>query len=213
MPLPGVESLFLTGTTVQMVGLDDMGAEKGVMQKEIEKETIMKDVQFRGAISDFYVIKQKIQDSEMETLIIRTNEDDLYGDGNNFDLIVSGSVIDTIKFIHEETQRRELHAKIVKAKERAERMMPRSKRKRIINPWVSGGSEIEIEEASLRSHREPISMVVQQVRRRFNQPIKLSNKEANDGWSSAQNECRPYKDHNYDLKKVSARPPFNCILN
>lgn len=75
-----------TGTTIQIVELSDMGEDKGLTEKAISKETLMKDIQFRGAISDFYVIKQKIQDADMDPLIIRTNDHDTYGDGNNFEV-------------------------------------------------------------------------------------------------------------------------------
>lgn len=38
----------------------------------------------RGAISDFYAYKAKIQDADYTPLVVRTNEDDLFGDGNNY---------------------------------------------------------------------------------------------------------------------------------
>ena len=47
----------------------------------------MKDMQFRGAISDFHPIKEHIMKSDYDPLLLRTNEDDLYGDGNNFEVV------------------------------------------------------------------------------------------------------------------------------
>jgi hypothetical protein len=38
----------------------------------------------RGAISDFYAYKQKIMEADYDPLCILVNEDDAFGDGNNF---------------------------------------------------------------------------------------------------------------------------------
>jgi hypothetical protein len=46
----------------------------------------MGDIKFRGAISDFHVIKSKIEKSNYDPLIVRYNHDDKYGDGNNFEV-------------------------------------------------------------------------------------------------------------------------------
>lgn len=52
----------------------------------VSKEKLVKDMQFRGAISDFHPIKEHIMKSDYDPLLLRTNEDDLYGDGNNFEV-------------------------------------------------------------------------------------------------------------------------------
>lgn len=46
-------------------------------------------VQFQGAISDFHPIKAAVQAADYDPLLIRLNEDDLYGDGNNFEVAVT----------------------------------------------------------------------------------------------------------------------------
>lgn len=53
---------------------------------ELAKEKILSDIQFRGAISDFHPIKTKIQNSDYDPLLIKSNEEDRYGDGNNFEV-------------------------------------------------------------------------------------------------------------------------------
>lgn len=45
--------------------------------------------QFQGAISDFHPIKESIKAAEYDPLLIRANEDDLYGDGNNCEVAVT----------------------------------------------------------------------------------------------------------------------------
>jgi hypothetical protein len=43
-------------------------------------------VQFQGAISDFHPIREAIKAADYDPLLIRLNDDDLYGDGNNFEV-------------------------------------------------------------------------------------------------------------------------------
>lgn len=71
-----------------------MGVEEALNQTGIAvrmtyviKEKLVKDMQFRGAISDFHPIKEHIMKSDYDPLLLRTNEDDLYGDGNNFEVL------------------------------------------------------------------------------------------------------------------------------
>ena len=54
----------------------------------VSKEKLMKDMQFRGAISDFHPIKEHIVKADYDPLLLRSNVDDLYGDGNNFEVCV-----------------------------------------------------------------------------------------------------------------------------
>ena len=54
----------------------------------VSKEKLTKDMQFRGAISDFHPIKEHILNSDYDPLLLRANPDDLYGDGNNFEVSI-----------------------------------------------------------------------------------------------------------------------------
>lgn len=38
----------------------------------------------RGAISDFHAYKQKIVDADYDPICLMLNEDDVFGDGNNY---------------------------------------------------------------------------------------------------------------------------------
>ena len=75
-------------TTAELVGISHLGRDKegGKLIESVPKEKILHDIQFRGAISDFYVIKAKIIEADYDPLIIRVNEDDIYGDGNNYEV-------------------------------------------------------------------------------------------------------------------------------
>lgn len=103
-PLEGVESIFLTSknylfsnlilikngstdTTVEICKLDELcGGGEGAIG-HVLKEVILSDIQFRGAISDFHPIKNKIQNADYDPLLIKYNLDDIYNDGNNFEVL------------------------------------------------------------------------------------------------------------------------------
>jgi len=215
VPLPGSESLFLTGTTLEIVGLGNLGSDKegGQMSGYVSKEALLKDIQFRGAISDFHAYKAKIQDADYDPLCLVINEDDIFGDGNNFQIALRREVADTWSFIVEEGARRKQLLVDEQIRAALERAKPRSKKARKVKPWVSQGSEVEIEEASVRARREPVRIIVSRKRGEFNQPFKLGDKDAHELWNSSQMECRPFKDPNFDLRKseqdmaVQAVPP------
>ena len=67
---------------------------------EVKKCEVLKDVRFRGAISDFYCLKEQLIKEEKknetvfngETFVLRRNEEDKYGDGNNFELALTAEL-------------------------------------------------------------------------------------------------------------------------
>jgi hypothetical protein len=167
------------GTTLDLVGLKRTDEDTNGW-KYIPKEKLQGDIQFRGAISDFYAIKQKIADADYDPLLIRPNEDDVYGDGNNYEVSMQQSTVPTPgaclqqhptlrpedygrvcdlvslstqialckeaagiwEFIEEELERRRQAAEEVVARRAAEKLVPRSQRKREAKPWISRGSEV-----------------------------------------------------------------------
>ena len=67
-----------------------MGPE--LLLKRVQREKVMGDIQFRGAISDFTVIKKQIAEADYDDLLVRYNEDDIYGDGNNFEIACTKAI-------------------------------------------------------------------------------------------------------------------------
>lgn len=58
-PVAGLESLFLTGTTLKIIGLEEeLGTDA---LKELPLKVLLDDIQFRGAISDFHPIREKLK--------------------------------------------------------------------------------------------------------------------------------------------------------
>ncbi len=73
-----------------MVGVEEALAAQSsaaVAMTYVSKEKLTKDMQFRGAISDFHPIKEHIINADYDLLLLRSNVDDLYGDGNNFEVL------------------------------------------------------------------------------------------------------------------------------
>ena len=68
------------------MGLSDLSSKAGAqISAAVPKEKILADIQFQGAISDFHPIKDSIKGADYDLIIIRLNEDDIYGDGNNYE--------------------------------------------------------------------------------------------------------------------------------
>ena len=64
------------------------------------------------------------------------------------------------------------------------------------------GSDAELEEAAVTSHRDHCVLLAQQPRRAFHQTTNLSDKDSSELWNSSQMECRPFKDPTYDLRRL-----------
>ena len=64
------------------------------------------------------------------------------------------------------------------------------------------GSENDILEAAVQDTRERISMEISRKRREFGAAFKLSDKDSQELWNSSQMECRPFKDPNFELKRL-----------
>lgn len=53
------DAAWCAGTTIELVGLKELGAAN--VMGEVSRDELLKDIQFRGAISDFHAYKAKIQ--------------------------------------------------------------------------------------------------------------------------------------------------------
>ncbi|KAK3283163.1 hypothetical protein CYMTET_9130 [Cymbomonas tetramitiformis] len=213
--LKNCESIFLTGTTVKIVGLDDMG--DNLLMKVIEKETILKDIQFRGAISDFHCIKAKITKSDYDQLLIRYNKDDIYGDGNNYELCLLKASADAWqKELADKEAAIAAAAATAAAAAEAEAEAKSTKKKKKRKPaaeWVSQGSELEIEEAMAKPTRELLVVSIARKRREFGASHKFSDKDSQELWNSSQMECRPFKDPNFELKRLEHELGIQAIAS
>lgn len=70
------------------VGLDSLSAivPGGSLFGTVPRDKILSDIQLQGAISDFHPIKEAVKGADYDPLLVRPNEDDIYGDGNNYEV-------------------------------------------------------------------------------------------------------------------------------
>ena len=74
-----------------------------------------------------------------------------------------------------------------------------------------GLNEAEIEEASISSTRETVTVTISRKRREFGAPYKFSDKDSQELWNSSQMECRPFKDPNFELKRLEREVGVQAI--
>ena len=129
-PLPGVMSLFITSTSLELLKCPELvgTAVPHGASAEMSKDVIMGDIQFRGAISDFYAFKQQISEADAEMLVLRVNAADVYGDGNNFELILSSHALEVGKAVERELERRAVRDEKIARRRLAEKSLPLSAR-------------------------------------------------------------------------------------
>lgn len=124
-PLPGVASLFLTATTLQLIGCAALDAVTGSDVAEVTQEKLLADIQFRGVISDFHACRPAIAAADCEPLLLRANPGDVYGDGNNFDLVTTAAAKARLTAGDAELQRRRERDERVALRKLAARSLPR----------------------------------------------------------------------------------------
>ena len=207
-PYPGVFSLFLTDTTLDRVGIPDLNDDSEIPYRYVEKDVVLKDISFRGKISDFQIIKADIEKAAVDSLMIRVNTDNIYGDDNNFEVATVKEVCEEWATIHKLTElkkKRDAEEKANSGKEKPKKRKPRKKKEKVVpvsKPWVSQGSEIEIMESKTKQTREKISVSFARALREFNQSLEFTDKDAQELWNGSQMECRPYKDVKFDLQRM-----------
>jgi WD40 repeat protein len=184
-----------------------MGPE--VLLKRVSKETLLGDIQYRGAISDFTIVKKQISKADYDELLIRYNEDDVYGDGNNFELAVTKAAAEV--FEAREAERvvaAAAAAEAAAAEAEAAKPGRRKRAKPVSKPWVSQGSETEIAEENVVTSADAQKTTLQVFRKRssFGQPCeaRLTDVDAITLWNSASMECRPFKEKTPSVRFAEA---------
>jgi len=71
----------------------------------------------------------------------------------------------------------------------------------VAKPWVSQGSEAEIEDEAVQTTRELFVLSMVRKRREFGAAYKFSDRDAQEDPNLTQNDCRPYKDPNFELRR------------
>lgn len=130
---------------------EEESEEKPFKLLEVKKCEVLKDVRFRGAISDFCCLKEQLIKEEKknetvfneETFVLRRNEEDKYGDGNNFELALTSELGEMWKKEAEEEKAEE------EAKAKKTYMFEYEPKL-----WVDLGSALEMEMEKERENEE-----------------------------------------------------------
>ncbi|XP_043942811.1 dynein axonemal intermediate chain 3 [Protopterus annectens] len=158
--------------------------------KTITKEEILHDMKTRGAISDFHPVKQHILDYPGESLLLVFDRDFKYG--QNFYLVLTeeakGRILNpSAESVDEGDDEEILETLVYKP--------PLSK------PWVSLGSEKEIEDESVKDFQKQIKCIISRVRKEFGAPVKFSDRNSSDV-KDGYVECTSYDDKKFSIKQL-----------
>ncbi|XP_029489077.1 dynein axonemal intermediate chain 3 isoform X1 [Oncorhynchus nerka] len=196
--------LTLTSATQELFGCrcdEDVTGDNPY--KILRKEDIVQDMRMRAAVSDFSPMKQLVLDYPEDELLLVYDRDFIYG--SSFYLVLTADA-------------KERHLKPVVALgvevalEREPSEVFASQKTSEPQPWISLGSEQEIEEESVTDSRPRLKYRISRVRREFGAPIFFSDRnamETKDGFI----ECTPYQDKNFSLKQMERHTGVQTIPN
>uniref|UniRef100_A0A8C7NFB2 Dynein axonemal intermediate chain 3 n=1 Tax=Oncorhynchus mykiss TaxID=8022 RepID=A0A8C7NFB2_ONCMY len=196
--------LTLTSATQELFGCrcdEDVTGDNPY--KILRKEDIVQDMRMRAAVSDFSPMKQLVLDYPEDELLLVYDRDFIYG--SSFYLVLTADA-------------KERHLKPVVALgvevalEREPSEVFAAQKTSEPQPWISLGSEQEIEEESVTDSRPRLKYRISRVRREFGAPIFFSDRnamETKDGFI----ECTPYQDKNFSLKQMERHTGVQTIPN
>nr|XP_031535334.1 LOW QUALITY PROTEIN: WD repeat-containing protein 63 [Vicugna pacos] len=160
--------------------------------KLIRKEDIFADFINRAAVSDFYPVKKIIQEYPGDELLLVYDKDFKYG--LNFYLIGT-----------EEGKENYLNPlEVPEEQEEYKEHIPEDLyvyKPPVSKPWVSLGSEREIDEETVKESTKQITYMISRKRSEFGAPIKFSDQNASSV-KDAYIECTAYPDKNFTLKQL-----------
>ncbi|XP_039984181.1 dynein intermediate chain 3, axonemal isoform X2 [Xiphias gladius] len=178
--------MVLTSATQELFGCcadEDVTGESPY--KLLKKDNIIQDIKTRAAVSDFSPVKQIVLDYPEDQILLVFDRDFTYG--QSFYLVLTPEAKDRILSPPEPETTGVFENKINKT--------PEPKR------WISLGSELEIEEESVKETREKLSYKFSRVRKKFGVPVCFSDRntaDAKDGYL----ECASYQDSRFSIKRL-----------
>ncbi|KAI1236708.1 WD repeat-containing protein 63, partial [Lamprotornis superbus] len=156
--------------------------------KCIKKEDIIQDLKTRAKTSDFHPFKKVILEYPGEELLVVFDPSFQYGE--NFYIVASEEAKENLlKSLAAVEEREETE------EENIEETLESHK------PWVSLGSEKEVEEESLKERDTKIKYKISRARRKFGAPITFTDKNASDDKDSYA-ECTAYEDDTFSIKML-----------
>ncbi|XP_054576885.1 dynein axonemal intermediate chain 3 [Eptesicus fuscus] len=193
---PEIYPLVLTTRTQEIFNCridEDLTDEQPY--KLIKKQDILADFKNRAAVSDFYPVKKVIQEYPGDEILVVYDKDFKFG--LNFYVVGTEegkeNYFNPPEVQEEQDEHKELKDHI--PEEIYDYKPPISK------PWVSLGSEKEIEEESVKSSTEQITYMISRKRGDFGAPIKFSDHNASST-KDTYIECTAYPDKNFIIKQL-----------
>ncbi|NXP91434.1 WDR63 protein, partial [Passerina amoena] len=184
---PEIFPLLLTEKTQEIFNCrpdEDVTEENNF--KCIKKEDIIQDLKTRAKSSDFLPFKKVILEYPGEELLVVFDPSLQYG--QNFYIVASEEAKENfLKSLEAEEEKEEIE------EENIEESLE------VRKPWVSLGSEKEVEEESLIEKDTKIKYKISRVRRHFGAPITFTDKNAAEDKESYA-ECTAYEDNTFSIK-------------
>ncbi|XP_042318126.1 dynein axonemal intermediate chain 3 isoform X2 [Sceloporus undulatus] len=189
---PEIFPLVLTEKTQEIFNCRadvDVTAENP--HKLVKKEDIINDMKTRAAISDFHPIKKIILDYPGEELLVVFDRELKYG--QIFYLIATEEAKESILNPPEEEE----EEGEIKEGIQEEYIYKPPVRK----PWVSLGSEKEIEEESVKESRSRIKFMISRPHKEFGVRIKFHKRNASTD-KQGYVDCTSYQDKNFTIRQL-----------
>ncbi|XP_066048637.1 dynein axonemal intermediate chain 3 isoform X2 [Chamaea fasciata] len=185
---PEIFPLLLTANTQEIFNCrpDEDVTEENCF-KCIKKEDIIQDLKTRAKTSDFHPLKKVILEYPGEELLLVFDPNLQYG--QDFYIVAS-----------EEAKENFLKS-LATAEEGEETEENTEETLEVHKPWVSLGSEKEVEEESLKERDTKIKCKISRVRRKFGAPITFTDKNVSDDKDSYA-ECTAYEDDTFSIKML-----------
>ncbi|NXS54230.1 WDR63 protein, partial [Brachypteracias leptosomus] len=160
--------------------------------KLIKKEDIIQDLKTRAAISDFHPVKKLVLEYPGEELLVVFDAKFQYG--QNFYLVASEEAKENIlkppeTAEEEDEENREGTLEIHPYKPPVQK------------PWVSFGSEKEVEEESVKETVPKIKYMISRACRKFGAPITFTDRNASEVADSYV-ESTSYQDKTFSIKML-----------
>ncbi|KAK1210332.1 DNAI3 protein, partial [Pygoscelis papua] len=164
--------------------------------KLIRKEDIIQDLKTRATISDFHPVKKVVLEYPGEELLVVFDAKFQYG--QNFYFVASEEAKENLLKPPETAEEKDDDKE---EENREETLEVHPYKPPVHKPWVSLGSEKEVEEESVKDTATKIKYMISRVRRKFGAPITFTDKNASHVKDSYI-ECTSYHDKTFSIKML-----------
>ncbi|NXL57084.1 WDR63 protein, partial [Chordeiles acutipennis] len=160
--------------------------------KVIKKEDIIQDLKTRAATSDFHPVKKVVLEYPGEELLVVFDAEFQYG--QNFYLVASEEAKENLLKPPETAEEKEEE----KEESKEETLEVHPYKPPVRQPWVSLGSEKEVEEESVK---DTVTKIKYTIRRKVGAPVTFTDKNASQAEDSYV-ECKSYQDKTFSIRRL-----------